>query len=143
FGQCLYRDGKPMPRHFVTAQDSKSGKRLVVTTDQEGRFRFIHMDPVVHTLSVQYSDAPKGATPLQKHNVMPGSAGHQLVALFDSPKKFVTGSVRGRILDSDGRIKRAEALEVVLQTSRGWRTDESVEDGVFEFDRVDPGRYQI
>jgi hypothetical protein len=142
-GQCLYRDGKPMPHHFVTAQASKSGERLVVTTDQEGRFRFIHLDPVVHTLSVQYSDAPKGAAPLQKHNVMPGSAGHQLVAPFDSPKKLVKGSVRGRILDPEGRIKRSKALEVILQTSRSWRTDESVEDGVFEFERVDPGRYKI
>ena len=36
-----------------------------------------------------------------------------------------------------------KTVKVVLQTTRGWRTDDNLDKGAFHFKRLQPGRYKV
>ena len=51
-GAVTYRDGHPMPRVFVSARNDATGQAQSITTDEEGRFRFLNMNDAAHVLGV-------------------------------------------------------------------------------------------
>jgi protocatechuate 3,4-dioxygenase beta subunit len=142
-GVVRHRDGVPMSDLFVTALDRVTGKNQALTTDRQGRFRFLRLQNRPYDLSVQLWSAPKDAPPLQKHDVWPGQGEVELVAAFDSPKKLAPGIVRGRVDDPSKRIKPG-TLSVVLQLSdRSWQPHDKLSDDKFSFTDVNPGRLQV
>jgi protocatechuate 3,4-dioxygenase beta subunit len=143
-GVVRHRDGVPMPNVFVNASHPASGARQAMTTDQQGRFRFVHLQNRGYDLSVQYWSAPKDTPPLEARDVWPDRGEVVLEAPFDSPKKAVPGSVRGIVVDAGHRLANPGALAVTLALDdRSWRTNVKLDGNAFTFDDVEPGRHQI
>ena len=142
-GVVTYRDGVPMYGNFVSARNDKTGVRQVVVTDKKGRFEFLNMELADYSMGVQVFKKPKGAKPLEKSGVWPNRGDVRFVAAYDSPKKKKRGKVRGRIHDAAGRV-RTGALSVLLASDKSfWNTREDLKDGVFEFNRAEPGKRRI
>lgn len=144
-GRCFYRDGKPMSGDFITALQSKTGADQVLITDQEGRFRFVHLEPVAYTLRLQYWKPGGGVGFLIKHGVTPGAAELRLVVPIDKPPRRGErkGRITGRIQDPGGQVGDLDQLKVVLQARNSWNTEDVAADGSFVFDKVGPGSYRV
>jgi protocatechuate 3,4-dioxygenase beta subunit len=141
-GVVRYRDGVPMARVFVSAMESGTGKRQAVTTDKEGRFRFVRLQRRPYDLAVQFWSAPKDAPPLDRRDVRPDEGLVELIAAFDAPKKLASASVRGRVQDAARRLK--QALGVTLSYGGGWYTNSQLDGDAFHFTGVEAGRrYQV
>ncbi len=139
-GIALFRDGKPMPMHFISARNAKSGKRHTVTTNREGKFLFTNLEATSFTVSVQYWDAPKGTEPLVRDGVWPDGKEQRLTAPFDSPKKEKDGKVRGTIVDAAGRLAHRNALRMILSRGNSWHNGPKIDGMNFVFNRIKPGR---
>ena len=68
-GLVTFRDGKPMKGFFITAMQQGTNKRFVITTDKQGRFRFVNLEAVKHNISVQLWSPQPGTPPLFKKDV--------------------------------------------------------------------------
>jgi protocatechuate 3,4-dioxygenase beta subunit len=143
-GVVRHHDGVPMANVFVNLGDPAGRARQAMTTDQQGRFRFVHLQNHGYDLSVQYWSAPKDTKPLEARDVWPDRGEVVLEAPFDSPKKAVPGSVRGVVVDAGHRLGSSGALAVTLALDdRSWRTNPTLDGNAFTFDDVEPGRHQI
>jgi protocatechuate 3,4-dioxygenase beta subunit len=143
-GVVRHRDGVPMQGVFVNASDPAARARQAMTTDQQGHFRFVHLQNHGYDLSVQYWSAPKDTPPLEAHDVWPDRGEVVLEAPFDSPKKAVPGSVHGVVVDAGHRLANPGALAITLALDdRSWRTNAKLDGNAFTFDDVEPGRHQV
>lgn len=140
-GVVRYRDGVPMPGVFVTLVEPGVGERMATTNDRRGRFRFVRLQRKAYDLLVQVWDPPQGAPPVEAREVWPGPGDVVIEAAYDAPKALAPASVTGRVVDTAGRVRGK--LSVLLTTDRSWRTDAELEDGVFRFDNVEPGRRRV
>ncbi|MFK7739798.1 MAG: carboxypeptidase regulatory-like domain-containing protein [Planctomycetota bacterium] len=143
-GVVLYRDGNPMPHHFVMLTNEENGKQHTQTNNGKGAFRFIQLASATYSIRVQYWDAPDGTPPLQREALVPGQGQIELRAPFDKPVKLPPGAVLGRIDDAGLRIRNPKALRVSLSSDQGWFHDNGkVVDGAFRFENIKPCRFQL
>ncbi|MGB3969100.1 MAG: carboxypeptidase regulatory-like domain-containing protein, partial [Planctomycetota bacterium] len=143
-GIVRYRDGTPIGDVFVSLIEPGTKNRQAVTNEKDGRFRFVRLQKQPYDLSVQVWDPPKGAPPLEAREVWPEGNEVVIAATFDAPKKQASGSVRGTVVDTAGRLPNPAALQVILATDRrSWHTQANLQGAAFHFKDVEPGRVRV
>ncbi len=142
-GTVTYRDGHPMPWHFVSARNDETGVAQSIKTDENGGFRFVNMDDAPHVLGVQLWDPPEDARPVEARDVWPDRGRVELVASFDKPVELALGTVRGVIDDAGERAENPDLLAPVLESDKNFFRVYVERDGPsFVFPDVKPGRYK-
>lgn len=143
-GIVSFRDAKPMPGVFVTARETKTEKRHVITTGKDGRFRFVNLSACSHTVSVQLWSPPKGTPPLIQHDVWPDRGDLRFVTTFDAPIKHKRGVVSGHLQDVAHRLEGPGKLSFALTSDkRWWMSRPKIDGNKFRFTRVKPGRFRV
>lgn len=143
-GVVRHRDGVPMHGVFVSAIVPGQKERQSISTDKDGRFRFVRLRQQAYDVTVQLWSPPKGTPPVEAREVWPDRGELALTASFDAPKRQAPGSVRGTVLDAGNRLVNASALAVILANDdNSWNTNAKVEGGAFRFDGVEPGRKRV
>jgi len=143
-GRALYRDGHPLEDQFVTIRDAEGRACGTITTDADGRFRFVCLTEPVYSVYVQVFDQPRGAPPVQQTGVVPGRGPIEIRASFDRPVELEPAHVVGRLVDLGSRLAQPKAATVLLiQEDRSWRTERLDDEGRFAFERVEPGELRL
>ncbi len=143
-GRALYRDGHPLEMQFVTLRDAGGTSRGTLTTDREGRFRFVCLTEPIYSVYVQVFDQPRGSPPVQATGVVPGQGPVEIRATFDRPVELEPAHVTGRVVDLGGRIPQPKAATVLLiQPDNSWRTERLDDEGRFTFPEVEPGLIRL
>jgi hypothetical protein len=143
-GVVRYHDGLPMAGVFITLVEPGAKNSQTLVNDKQGRFRFVRLQKKAYDVSVQVWDPPKGAPPLEAREVWPDTGEVEIVATFDAPKKQVSGSVRGSIVDAAGCLVNRGALAVILASDHGsWWTQSNLEGTSFHFKGIEPGRMRV
>ncbi len=143
-GVVRYHDGTPMDGLFVILLEPGTGAQQAIETDEDGRFRFVHLANQPYDLSVQFWSAPKDAPPLGARGLWPDRGPVELTAAFDKPQQQVPGSVHGKVDDAGHRLAGPETFGVILSNEdRSWRVNPKIEGDEFTFTDVEPGRHRV
>lgn len=142
-GQVLYADRKPMAMTFLSARPSDSdgsAARVVLHTDENGRFEFFNLERRAYEIEVQVWTTAADAKPLRAHGVWPDGADLELVASVGAGSDHGAGVVTARVADPHGRAQKA--LGVMLRADNAARYADRRGD-VYEFTGLPAGRYQV
>ena len=143
-GRALYRDGHPLEHQFVSLRNAAGQQRGTITTDADGRFRFVCLTEPLYSIYVQVFDQPRGSPPVQQTGVVPGRGPVEIRASFDRPVELEPARITGRVVDLGSRLAQPKAATVLLiQEDRSWRTVRLDDEGRFTFDEAEPGEVRI
>lgn len=147
-GRLTYRDGRPGARLLVAAAAPDARGTTSTTSDDDGRFRLPHLDPLPHTVTVQPPRTGDGLAggwlasfPLRSvEGVIPSDEALDLV--LDEPLN--DGRVLATVLGPDGTPVQGARLLVWHDAKRLWRTlDAAAATGRVEAERVPAGTLSL
>jgi hypothetical protein len=141
-GVVVDEDGKPIEKASVQAEWERGSRGRIIdssaaaSTNSKGEFKL--------------RDAPAGPVTLQvRHARFAENKSTQLSLAPGAEHKGVRivlvsgGTIRGRIHESLLVADAGWFVNMSAEGGAGWRHDQAGTDGVFRFDRVAPGKYQI
>lgn len=131
-GRALGPAGEPCALCAVRARLVEPGRTFDGSTDEQGRFAFPSLWPGAYELEVWARPESTLAglpRPRQRFDVRPGES----LALPDTVFTKGSGSVRGRVIDQDGRA--LEGIAIVCGSIVGG----TEADGSFRLDGLEPG----
>ncbi len=138
-GSASYSDGVPIEGFAILSGGPDVETRGAPIKD--GAFEFIQLNDELYTVHIQMHVPVAGGEEPEVKDVRPGGGPIDLVAEFESPKKFAPARAQVRLVDAGNR-RRGETRVFLKGLDSYQRIHGRRKDGLWSFAIEEPGRYR-